>query len=326
MKNMRANMIRAKGALEVVAELYSKEMFTLGDELKVSLTARRQVRGKPLNLTVAINGRLMGGMRAPLEIASRRVDIAYVNPSAIATMAYRGKGFYRHKLPLRALACFPSWDRIGFAVKKDLRITGLRDIAERKIPLRVSTREAGVDNPTTYAVSKILSLYGISLDRIKAWGGAVDEIDRPSSPRRVESIRSGAVHAVFDEALPKWLPEALAEGYELLNLEPEILRQMEALGFQRAVVPQTRFKKLERDVTTLDFSGWPLITHKWLDDEIAYTICEAIDTRKALIPVDDGSLDMRKLCKNTEDTTLGIPLHPGARRYYESKRYLRRKR
>jgi TRAP-type uncharacterized transport system substrate-binding protein len=326
MKNMRANMIRTKGALEMVAELYSKQMFALGDELKVSLTARRQLRGKPLSLAVAINGRLMGGMRAPLEVANRRVDIAYVNPSAIATMAYRGKGFYKRKLPLRALACFPSWDRIGFAVKKELKITSLRDIAERKIPLRVSTREVGVDNPTSYAVSKILSFYGISLDKIKAWGGAVEEIDRPSSPRRVESIQSGAVNAVFDEALPKWLTEALAGGYELLNLEPGILRHMEALGFQRAVVPKRRFKNLTQDVTTVDFSGWPLITHKWLDDDIAYTICEAIDRRKALIPVDGESLDMRKLCRNTEDATLGIPLHPGARRYYESKRYLRRKR
>jgi TRAP-type uncharacterized transport system substrate-binding protein len=322
MKNMRANMIRVKGTLELISELYARQMFVLGDELTVSLSARAQARDKSLNLTVAINGERMGGMRAPIEIASRRADIAYVNPSAIATMAYRGKGFYKRKLPLRALACFPSWDRLGFAVKKDLKITSLREIVDRKIPLRVSTRKTGVDNPTSYAVSKILSLYGMSLSKIKAWGGAVQEIDRPSSPQRVDSLRSGTVDAVFDEALPKWLAEALAHGYELVNLEPRIVREMAALGFQEAIVPKARFRGLAHDVTTLDFSGWPLITHKWLPDDIAYSICEAIERRKRLIPVDGGHMYMRHLCRNTEDGALGIPLHPGAVRYYRSRRYL----
>jgi TRAP-type uncharacterized transport system substrate-binding protein len=237
-------------------------------------------------------------------------------------MAYRGRGFYKRKLPLRALACFPSWDRLGFAVKKDLKITSLRDIAERRIPLRVSTRKSGVDNPTSYAVSKILSLYGISLNKIKAWGGAVQEIDRPSSPQRIDSIRTGTVDAVFDEALPKWLTEALAWGYQLLNLEPAIVRKMAVLGFEEAIVPKARFRGLAHDVTTVDFSGWPLITHKWLPDPIAYSICEGIERRKALIPVDGDRLNMRQLCCSSEDGTLGIPLHPGALRYYQSRRYL----
>jgi TRAP-type uncharacterized transport system substrate-binding protein len=85
-------------------------------------------------------------------------------------------------------------------------------------------------------------------------------------------------------------------------------------------------KNLAQDITTVDFSGWPLITHKWLDDDIAYSICEAIDSRKRVIPIDGESLVMRKLCTSTEDAALGIPLHPGARKHYEAKRYLRPKR
>lgn len=315
-------MIRVKGVLEILAELYSKQMFALGDELKVSLTAKRNVQSQPLNLTVAINGRLMGGLRAPIEVGTRRVDIAYVNPSAIATMAYLGRGFYKRKLPLRALACFPSWDRIGFAVKKDLKIKSLHDLVKRKIPLRVSTRKTGVDNPTSYAVSKILSHYGISLQKIKDWGGWVEEIEKPSSPRRIESIQNGEVDAVFDEALSKWLKDALNNGYELLDLDPKIIRQMEAEGFQKAYIPKAMFKKLKQDVRTIDFSGWPLITHKWLDDNIAFSICEAIDSRKELIPVDSSALDMRQLCTANDDAALRIPLHPGAKRYYKAKKYL----
>ncbi len=68
---------------------------------------------------MGINGDLMGGMKAPIEVGKGRVDVAFINPSAIVTMAYRGKGFYKEKLPLRALASFPSWDKMAFAVAKD---------------------------------------------------------------------------------------------------------------------------------------------------------------------------------------------------------------
>ncbi|MBI4528251.1 MAG: hypothetical protein HY695_31035 [Deltaproteobacteria bacterium] len=315
-------MIRVKGALEIAAELYARQMSSLGDELKISFTSKDSRANRPLSLSLAVNGRLMGGMRAPLEVARRRVDIAYVNPSAIATMAYRGKGIYKQKLPLRALACFPSWDRIAFAVSRDLKIRSLYEIAARKIPLRVSTRLAGVDNATYYAVSKILSLYGLSPARIKQWGGEIEECDRPSSPRRMQSILNRQVGAVFDEGISKWLDEALANGYELVELEPKIIREMERYGFKGAAIPKTRFKSLPRDVRTIDFSGWPLITHKWLDEGVAYSICEAIDRRRDFIPVDSGSLDMEKLCRDTEDAALGIPLHAGARRYYRQNGYL----
>jgi hypothetical protein len=36
-----------------------------------------------------------------VEVGTRRADIAYVNPSAMVTMAYQGKGYYKQKMALR---------------------------------------------------------------------------------------------------------------------------------------------------------------------------------------------------------------------------------
>lgn len=63
-------------------------------------------------------------------------------------MAHRGKGFYKQKFPLRALGSFPSWDKIAFAVSKDLKIKSLWDIVENRIPLRASTRRSNFPNCT----------------------------------------------------------------------------------------------------------------------------------------------------------------------------------
>ncbi len=322
MPRMNARMMRTKMILEVAAELYTQRMFTMGNVATVSIKPSSREEQFP-GITMAINGDLMGGMKAPAEVGKRRVDVAFMNPSAIVTMAYRGKGFYKEKLPLRALASFPSWDKIAFAVAKDLKVKSLSEIAERRIPLRVSTRSSGIYNTTSYTVAKILSLYGMSLAKIKRWGGKVHECPRPTSPERAEGITSGKINAVFDEGLNSWLGDALDHGFEILPLELPVIKQMEALGYERSVIPVARYRNLPADVTTLDFSGWPLITHRWLSDELAYSICQAIDARQVVIPVDDPApLDMRKICRGTEAAPLRIPLHPGAKKYYEEKGYL----
>jgi TRAP-type uncharacterized transport system substrate-binding protein len=322
MMKMNARMMRAKMALEVAAELYADRRESLGNVVNIAIEASSREEQLP-RVRMGINGDLMGGMQAPLEVAKRRVDIAFINPSAIVTMAYRGKGLYKEKLPLRALASFPSWDRMAFAVRKDLGITSLHDIARRKIPLKISTRSSGIGNTTSYTVGQILSLYGLSLAKVKSWGGSVSECPRPTSPQRIQSIEKGKVNAVFDEGLHTWLDVALDHDFEVLALEPAMLRKLEVMGYKRSVIPLARFPQLGRDIPTIDFSGWPLITHRWLPNEIAYSICKAIDARQSVIPVDDDApLDMRKICRSTEAAPLGIPLHPGAKRYYEEKKYL----
>jgi AhpC/TSA family len=117
----------------------------------------------------------MGGMRAPIAVGKRQVDVAFVNPSPVVTMAYRGRGFYKRKWPLRALASFPSWERIAFAVSKELGIHSLRDIARRKIPLRIATRSSGDGAlPPPLGPKDGASLPPTDLERIKVGQPAPD--------------------------------------------------------------------------------------------------------------------------------------------------------
>ena len=187
----------------------------------------------------------------------------------------------------------------------------------------MSTRPSGIDNTTHYSVTQILSLYGLSFAKIKQWGGTVQETPRPTSPERLSGIRTGKINAIFDEGLHNWLDEALDHGFEVLPIERKILKQLSTLGYEPSVIPSTKFKQLKTDVDTIDFSGWPLITHRGFSNDLAYAICEAIDARQGIIPIDDESpLDMKKIARATEAAPLGIPLHPGAKRYYQEKGYL----
>src|SRR5687767_13063503 len=192
--------IRATTGLELAAGVFTKCSDRLASQLSVSLTSGKKDAKQTL-LRIGINGDIYGGMRSPLEVGTRRVDIAYVNPAAMVAMAYLGKGYYKQRLPLRVLGCFPSWDRIALVISRDLGIKSLHDIARRKIPLKVSTRFSGVNNATYYTIATILSLYGFSFEKIKRWGGQVQECARPFTPERLKSIHKRSLDAVFDEGI-----------------------------------------------------------------------------------------------------------------------------
>lgn len=325
MTNLAPPQIRAITGLELAAGIFTKCSDELASQLNVSLTSGKR-DSEPTEFRIGINGDVYGGMLAPIEVGTRRVDIAYVNPSALVAMAYRGKGYYKQKMQLRVLGCFPSWDRIALVVSKDLGVKSLYDIARRKIPLHISTRMSGVNNGTYYTVSTILSFYGISFDKIKRWGGKVQECARPFAPERLKAIAKRSINAVFDEGVSTpggWLDQALENGYEILPIEPNIVKKLEQMGYSRTVLPKSRFAQLKEDALTIDFSGWALVTHRWLPNSVAYAAVETIDEKQKIIPVDDEVLlDMKDLCNGSEKCPLRVPLHPGAAKYYKKKGYL----
>ncbi|HTF92679.1 MAG TPA: TAXI family TRAP transporter solute-binding subunit, partial [Verrucomicrobiae bacterium] len=286
MTDLAPPQIRATTGLELAAGIFTKCSDQLATQLHVALTSGKKDTGS-LEFRIGINGDVYGGMRAPLEVGTRRVDVAYVNPSAMVTMAYRGKGYYKQKMELRVLGCFPSWDRIALVVSKDLGVKSMADIVRRKIPLHVSTRLSGVDNGTYFTISTILGFYGFSFEQIKKWGGRVQECGRPFAQERMSAIKQRSLTAIFDEGVSTdggWLDLALANGYEIIPIEPAIVKKLEAMGYNRALLPKKRFKQLRQDALTIDYSGWALVTHKWLPNSVAYAAAQTIDERRKIIP------------------------------------------
>lgn len=71
-------------------------------------------------------------------------------------------------------------------------------------------------------------------------------------------------------------------------------------------------------VETIDVSGWPMIVHAEMDEDLAYALCEAIESRLAVMPTDNYKpLNMADLCSGGAETPLHAPLYPGAERYRE---------
>jgi hypothetical protein len=184
-------------------------------------------------------------------------DLAFVNPSALLTQAYRGVGLFRAPLPVRIVAVYPSWDRFVFMVHPRTGIRSLADIKAKRYPLRVSVRE-DLTHSTLVLVDQAFALHGFALKDIESWGGQLVLCGGPSDVRRLAPLARGELDAVFDEGIKVWLDEALAAGLAPIELEPAEFDAMARLGWRKVSLPQARFPRLLRDVDALDFSGWPI--------------------------------------------------------------------
>jgi TRAP-type uncharacterized transport system substrate-binding protein len=332
-----AKIQRAKGLLELAAAMYESSLSfqttraaeqvlqtesRIGHELNLSLIAAAREGSNSINLSFAADSfaELKG-------VAEGKYTVAWVNPSVAATLAYRGTGPFQKKLPLRAIAIFPSYDVMGFAVHKSTGLTSLAQIKKERFPLRLSTnvttRQAISASPTMFTVTAVMKAAGFSLADLRKWGGKIQSVSRPSHPERRDAIENSKVDAVFDEGIKSWGQTAVDNGFHYLPIEGAVLKRLAKMGYRTSIVPRSRFPGMPADVPTVDFSGWPMVVRADLNDDVAYALCEAIEKRKDQIPTDNFKpIDVAQLCANDDEAPYDIPLHPGARRFYRERGYL----
>ena len=264
---------------------------------------------------------------APVRVARGEYDIAITTPYWVGNLAAEGREPYAEPLKLCSLGMFAHDDMLIFAVRRETGITSLRDIRERKYPLKVSTPLRETRHPGVWCAEKVLEEYGFNYDDIERWGGKVLR-DRPRNQKLASAKAvSDEFDAVFDEAIMTNRWKNLTKQYDIkfLPIDEDVLRRLEAKGWKRGAIPKGKFRGVDEDVPGIDFSGWWLFCRPDLDEEIAYHTVRAIDEQKEMIDLwfpDPTSgmtapVDMRRLCRN-----LPLPLHPGAERYYREMGYL----
>ena len=321
-KPMSASLMRARIATKILAGLYEEvpKLLTSAIRLMVELPGGAAHGGPPYPLTIGVSPAWCSGLNGAKLVGTGKLDLVWLNPSAIPSMAVRGKGPFRRKYPLRALAVFPSWDRLVIAVSPKLGVRTMEELIDQKPKINVSL---AVNDCVDFAIKALLKAHGISRQDFINWGGTIDEVVRPSNPQRREGIVSGDVHMVIDEGMDSWGDVAVQNGMVFLSYSEKVLKKLENYGFQRARLDHGRVAGINAPTTVVDFSGWPIVVHEKFPDELAYNIAGVLDRIREEIPYDAAEVPaMSQLCRDTEVGPLDFPLHSGAERYYKEKRYL----
>jgi hypothetical protein len=307
--------IRSRLVLEVASELVDQPNWA---HRQVRVSLRPQGADEwPVTLFAS------DGPAAIDEVARGELQMAIINPAGYLALPLRGTGPFAAPIPLRAITVIPSPDQLAFAVTERTGLKSLHEIRERRYPLRVSMR-GQKDHALHPIVKEVLSRAGFSLDDIVSWGGQVRYDDGlPMKGNRFGAMQRGEVDMIIDEAVRSWITPAAESGMHVLPIDEPMLEKLEAIGLRRALIPKARYPKLSADVPTLDFSGFAVYTHAHVPDAVITTICAALEARKDRIGWQEpGPLPLDRMCRDTPDGPLAIPLHPAAERYWRERGYL----
>jgi TRAP-type uncharacterized transport system substrate-binding protein len=308
-----ANFVRAKTLWEIGLHIGGNPAIPYGGDRDVCITVGSggSAHFRPM-LRMATGSAIMAE-----DVVNGNIEMAFVNPSAMLTQAYRGVGLFTRPLPVRVIASYPSWDRFVMMVHPRTGIRSVRDIKEKRYPLRLSVREDPTHS-TLVLIDQLFALHGFTLKDIESWGGRLVLCGGPSDERRLAPLRHGELDAAFDEGIKVWLNEALAAGLAPLTLQPEEFAHLTALGWRKVAIKAGKFTGLAQDHICIDFGGWPIYSSAALPDKLAYDVCGALAARAAEIPWEDGAYKgIQQLGQDTEETPLDVPLHPGAERWYK---------
>jgi TRAP-type uncharacterized transport system substrate-binding protein len=260
-----------------------------------------------------------GANNAPM-VASGKADLGALNGDA-ALAAYEGKHEHGPDGPmrnLRAIAAihFPAW--LGVAVRWDTGITDLSQIKERKMPVRVVKAEGE-------AFRIILDYYGLSREMIESWGG---QFVLPGGLPLSWVVTSGHFDVVMDSIYAAYTPEArrwwessVLHNLRFLPLPDDLIQRLcEATGGTPGHIPHQLMRGVMGDIPSVARPPHVIYGRDDMPEDFAYLLTKALDEnrnlfREVFIPF---SYDPRTVAHS------GMPLHPGAERYYREVGYLAR--
>jgi hypothetical protein len=306
---LRAPTVRSRLMLEVASELVGSPDWDL-KQARIDL----RVQG-PNEWAVQLFA--SDGPDAVADVVAGRAHFAILNPATAALPALARLGL--DSGVLSSIATVPSYDQLGLAVPAGIGVERVEDLAAAKPRLTISLR-AQRNHSVHMFIADVLATAGLTLHDFETWGGQVLYHDGlPHRGQRADLIRGGDVDAVFDEGTYNWVPLALESGLRFLTLGDGALDTLERSGYRRSMLRRDRYPDLDRDVPTLDFSGFLIYTRADADPDLVRTFCTALHARRAVIGWQGGpSLPLDRMVTDAVDAPLPVALHPAAAEFWNA--------
>jgi uncharacterized protein len=226
----------------------------------------------------------------------------------------RDKEGPRKHLRLIANIQMPTYYMI--AVDPQSGITDLRQIAEKKLPVKLVAR-GGLAEGINAA---FLEYYGLSEEKIKSFGGSATS----SYPRGSNvDVVIGWAALVNAPEYAVWYDAPQQHDFKYLEMPAELRAKLAREFYvEEHAAPEGLLRGVDRRIPTIVRNGTVVYGRADMPEGLAYTVARALDRRKDVLQwsIMPFSYDPRTVCK------LGsVPLHPGAAKYYRERGYLRAK-
>lgn len=169
-------------------------------------------------------------------------------------------------------------------------------------------------------VDMILGHYGLSRDSVVANGGRIIQV---SVNQIAEMLTDGRADIYFETAIkghPTLTEVATTAGVRFLDFDEGLLAYLSQQGMTPRPLP-VWFKGQNKPTAAVD-CGTVLITRDDLPDALAYLITKTLcEKRDLMLQAHKAWADFNPSESHRREAT-GIPLHPGAERYFKERQWL----
>jgi uncharacterized protein len=272
--------------------------------------------------------RIVAERRKPLPLAPQQartmpapppaeVDFGVVNLDFFVD-AYRGAGRYKTdgaRTNLRLIATIEDPNYYLVATRAEAWITDLSQIRERKLPVRILTEDS-------LRADMVLDYYGINREALASWGGTRVSTDAAN--------REGFdVVICFANSLNNtpesnvWYELSQKSNLRFVQLPEDLLASMaKASEWEIGNTPVNLMRGMDKPIRTIYTSGTVIYGRADMPEGFAYDVARAMDAQKRLLIF---SIIPFSYNPDVVWQARGVPLHPGAERYYREKGYLQGK-
>jgi hypothetical protein len=283
---------------------------TMADLLRKALPPGSNVDVKPFAGGVG-NAKLVARNETPLGLSFTVTN----------RWAFEGVEAYDSKLDnLRGLVGGLDTYYLLAVAQKKLDIRSLRDVKDKKVPLKIYTLPVG--SLGEFGGRQLLRAYGISYADIKAAGGSTTHVGYNVIVDAFKDGRADVLLAVVTPKHPSVSEIATFTDVAFLGLEPEVIQALAPLGYTPATMPAETFKKQAEAVRTVGFPT-VLITNKELPEPVAYTVTRTLIENKDALVRGHAGLSAFEPRTAWRPENVGVPLHPGAERAYREKGWMK---
>ncbi len=243
-------------------------------------------------------------------------DIA-LSFTSIANWAVRGKVAYNKRID-SVTGIVGALDRYYLATMATKRsgVTSLEEVAKKKMPVRIVSQPVG--SSAEFSMRLLLEAYGMSYDIIKSWGGSVTPTSTGMAQSQMTDGKADIWIQVVTAGHPAVSELALTTELVFLPYSDAVVKKMTEYGYEKTVLPAKVFKGQEKEVPLVGFPTI-LIGHKDVKAEAVYVLTKALVENKAELVKAHAGFKNFLPEESWKFENFGIPLHPGAAKYFREK-------
>ena len=197
----------------------------------------------------------------------------------------------------------------------------LADIKEKRLPVRLMTLQVG--SLSEYGLRQLLAGYGMTYDDIKAWGGKVSFTNYKII---VDAIRDGQgdmLVAVVNPGHPSITEIMTFADVRFLPVSDKVLDELAKFGYEKTAMPPNTYRGQEQAVP-YPATTTVIICRDDLPADVASTIARTLaDNLEALGNANAALKLFKPEVAWRPEKVGGIPLHPGAERFYRERGWMK---